>query len=85
MGNYQHLGLFDGGDLAILSPHKMVRRHDDALGVSYERQADKNSELVQRDIAYYQGASQVISQGLLQWQDPIALKKSTFAHLPGQY
>ena len=85
LGNYQHLGLFDGGDLAILSPRKMVRRHDDALGVSYERRADKNSELVQRDIAYYQGASQAISQGLLQWQDPIALKKSIFAHLQGPY
>ena len=85
LGNYQHLGLFDGGDLAILSPRKMMRRHDDALGVSYERRADKSSELVQRDIAYYQGASQAISQGLLQWQDPIALKKSIFAHLQGQH
>lgn len=85
LGNYQHLGLFDGEDLAILSPRKMMRRHDDALGVSHERRADKNSELVQRDIAYYQGASHAIAHGLLQWQDPIALKKSTFAHLQGQY
>jgi phosphoglycerol transferase MdoB-like AlkP superfamily enzyme len=85
LGNYQHLGLFDGGDLAILSPRKMVRRHDDALGVSHERRADKNSELVQRDIAYYQGASQAISQGLLQWQDPTALKKADLAHLQGQH
>ena len=85
LGNYQHLGLFDGGDLAILSPRKIVRRHDDALGVSYERRADKNSELVQRDIAYYQGASQAISQGLLQWQDPTALKKAALAHLQGQH
>lgn len=79
LGNYQHLGLFDGSDLAILSPRKMMRRHDDALGVSYERRADKNSELVQRDIAYYQGASHAISQGLLQWQDNAAVKKSTLA------
>jgi len=85
LGNYQHLGLFDGGDLAILSPRKMMRRHDDALGVSYERRADKSSELVQRDIAYYQGASQAISQGLLQWQDPTALKKADLAHLQGQH
>lgn len=75
LGNYQHLGLFDGSDLAILSPRKMIRRHDDALGVSHERRADKNSELVQRDIAYYQGASHAISQGLLQWQDNAAVKK----------
>lgn len=79
LGNYQHLGLFDGSDLAILSPRKMMRRHDDALGVSYERRADKNSELVQRDIAYYQGASHAISQGLLKWQDNAAVKKSTLA------
>ena len=85
LGNYQHLGLFDGGDLAILSPRKMMRRHDDALGVSYERRADKSSELVQRDIAYYQGASQAISQGLLKWQDNAALKKSALAHLQGQH
>src|SRR5690606_5728385 len=26
IGNYQHLGLFDGQDLAILSPRKMIRR-----------------------------------------------------------
>ena len=71
--------------MAILSPRKMVRRHDDALGVSHERRADKNSELVQRDIAYYQGASQAISQGLLQWQDPTALKKADLAHLQGQH
>ncbi len=43
LGNYQHLGLFDGGDLAILSPRKMMRRHDDALGMSYERRADKRN------------------------------------------
>lgn len=79
LGNYQHLGLFDGSDLAILSPRKMMRRHDDALGVSHERRADKNSELVQRDIAYYQGASHAISQGLLKWQDNAAVKKSTLA------
>lgn len=28
VGNYQHLGLFDGKDLAILSPRQGLRRHD---------------------------------------------------------
>ncbi len=32
IGNYQHLGLFDGRDLAILSPGKRMRKHLDALG-----------------------------------------------------
>ena len=32
IGNYQHLGLFDGHDLAILSPRRGLRQHRDALG-----------------------------------------------------
>lgn len=32
IGNYQHLGLFDGKDLAILSPRGELRVHEDALG-----------------------------------------------------
>ena len=34
IGNYQHLGLFDGSDLAILSPRGGMRVHADALGKS---------------------------------------------------
>ena len=85
LGNYQHLGLFDGEDLAILSPRKMLRRHDDALGVSHERRTDKNSELLQRDIAYYQGASHAIAQGLLKWQAGVDTHKPALAHLSGQH
>jgi len=84
LGNYQHLGLFDGGDLAILSPRKTVRRHDDALGVSYERRTNKSNELVQRDIAYYQGASYDIAQGLLKWQGTTVVKQPILARLQGQ-
>ncbi|MDY0249424.1 MAG: LTA synthase family protein [Pseudomonas sp.] len=85
LGNYQHLGLFDGEDLAILSPRKVLRRHDDALGVSHERRTDKNSELLQRDIAYYQGASHAITQGLLKWQGSAALEKPVLADRQGQH
>ncbi|MCQ4245338.1 sulfatase [Stutzerimonas decontaminans] len=70
IGNYQHLGLFDGRDLAILSPRLQVRRHDEALRSSRESQAPLTDPLVQRDIAYYQGASHDYSQGLLSWQTP---------------
>ncbi|HKM37137.1 MAG TPA: sulfatase-like hydrolase/transferase [Thiopseudomonas sp.] len=84
LGNYQHLGLFAGGDLAILSPRKTVRRHDDALGVSYERRTNKSNELVQRDIAYYQGASYDISQGLLKWQGKAVVKQPILARVQGQ-
>ncbi|SEJ52171.1 Phosphoglycerol transferase MdoB [Azotobacter beijerinckii] len=65
IGNYQHLGLFDGKDLAILSPRRGIRRHDDALGASRETQASASDPLVQRVIGYYQGASYEFSHGLL--------------------
>ena len=68
MGNYQHLGLFDGTNLAILSPRKAVRRHEDALGESRETSADVSDMLVRRNIAYYQGASHDFRKGLLAWQ-----------------
>lgn len=84
LGNYQHLGLFDGADLAILSPRKAVRRHDDALGISYERRADKSNELVQRDIAYYQGASHAIAQGFLKWKGKVVVNSQTLDSVQGQ-
>lgn len=68
IGNYQHLGLFDGHDLAILSPKRAMRRHDDALGLSRETVTRSDDPLVARDIAYYQGASHAFTQGLLSWK-----------------
>ena len=47
-----------------------MRRHDEALRSSRESQAPLTDPLVQRDIAYYQGASHDYSQGLLSWQTP---------------
>ncbi|MCQ4313744.1 LTA synthase family protein [Pseudomonas stutzeri] len=67
IGNYQHLGLFDGKDLAILSPRRVVRRHDDALQISRESRATPDDSLVARDIAYYQGASHDYTHTLLGW------------------
>ncbi len=70
IGNYQHLGLFDGKDLAILSPRRGIRRHDDALQASREASAGINDPLVMRDIAYYQGASYDYGHALLSWKRP---------------
>ncbi|AFM34670.1 MULTISPECIES: LTA synthase family protein [Stutzerimonas] len=70
IGNYQHLGLFDGKDLAILSPRRGVRRHDDALQASNESSATPDDPLVRRDIAYYQGASYDYGHALLGWKRP---------------
>lgn len=68
IGNYQHLGLFDGRDLAILSPRRHQRRHDDALGASHEYRVDERDPLLRRDIAYYQAASHAFRNRLLSWQ-----------------
>ena len=69
IGTYQHLGLFDGQDLAILSPRQGMRRHGNAAGLSREVQTDRQDPLLRRDIAYYQGASHGFGNGLLAWRD----------------
>jgi len=68
VGNYQHLGLFDGASLAILSPRQNMRRHDDALGLSHESAVDTGDALLRRDIAYYQGASHAFKKQLIAWR-----------------
>ena len=68
VGNYQHLGLFDGQDLAILSPRQGLRRHDDALSTSIESRVAATDPLIERAIAYYQGASHGFKQQLLGWK-----------------
>jgi phosphoglycerol transferase MdoB-like AlkP superfamily enzyme len=67
VGNYQHLGLFDGKDLAILSPRATLRRHDDALGASHEVTVQLDDPLVARAITYYQSASYGFTHRLLNW------------------
>lgn len=67
VGNYQHLGLFDGRDMAILSPRKGLRRHDDAKGQSVERTAELDDPLMVRAITYYQTASYAFKEQLLRW------------------
>lgn len=67
LGNYQHLGLFDGHDLAILSPRQGMRRHEDALWLSREARVGNDDPLIRRDIAYYQGASHSFQKRLIAW------------------
>ncbi|PKH24159.1 sulfatase [Pseudomonas sp. 43NM1] len=69
IGNYQHLGLFDGKDLAILSPRARLRRHDDSLGDSRETPAQIDDPLVRRAVSYYQAASYGFTKGLLGWSE----------------
>jgi len=68
IGNYQHLGLFDGKNLAILSPRGGMRVHEDALGNSHETTVGNDNPLVRRAIAYYQSAAYGFSKGLLAWK-----------------
>jgi phosphoglycerol transferase MdoB-like AlkP superfamily enzyme len=76
IGNYQHLGLFDGQTLAILSPRQGMRRHEDALGLSDESSDNTSDPLMQRNIAYYQGASYAFKTGLLRWTNEDLKKMS---------
>jgi len=64
IGNYQHLGLFDGDTLAILR-----RLHKHALTASEEVSVDSSDPLMRHDIAWYQGASYAFRKKLLSWQN----------------
>jgi phosphoglycerol transferase MdoB-like AlkP superfamily enzyme len=75
VGNYQHLGLFDGKDLAILSPRATLRRHDDALGASHEVTVQLDDPLVARAITYYQAASYGFTHRLLNWPGSESIAK----------
>ncbi len=68
VGNYQHLGLFDGTNLAVLSPRQGLRRHDNALGESIESTANSDDPLIARAISYYQSASYSFKHQLLSWK-----------------
>lgn len=70
IGNYQHLGLFDGHDVAITDPGGKVRLHTDAAQSSKEQSVTLNDPLAVRNIAYYQGASYALSKKLLLWEQP---------------
>lgn len=68
VGNYQHLGLFDGASLAILDPRRPCVAMVLLSNNSREVAADASDALVRRNVAYYQGASHDFSKGLLAWR-----------------
>jgi len=65
LANYQHLGLFDGKNLAITSPNKKLRLHLDARQSSKEKRTTVKNTLAAKNIAYYQGASYALRKKLL--------------------
>ncbi|GAB4566844.1 MAG: LTA synthase family protein [Geothermobacteraceae bacterium] len=68
IANYQNLGLYDGNELAILEPQKKIYIQsgpgDDLIS---EKRADLKSDLVRRDISYYQGAAYIYHNRLNAW------------------
>lgn len=65
IGNYQHLGLYAGDHLAILSPRRLVRDTRPAIDEGQTVDGVAPTSLSQTAIAYYQGASQLFQQRLL--------------------
>lgn len=72
IANYQNLGLFDGTQMAILEPRKIVRKQSGLTTESVEEKASTIADsLVRLDIGYYQGAAHVFAQHQNAWEKGI--------------
>ena len=60
IGNYQHLGLYDGERLFILSPRQGLREVKSEDGSTVRATLDESG--IRRAVAYYQGASALFRQ-----------------------
>lgn len=68
IGNYQKLGLYADNRLSILSPkRRMARQVNPNAPEPVETEVATPDSDIERDIAYYQGASYVYSQHLNAW------------------
>ena len=72
IANYQNLGLFDGRQMAILEPRKIIRKQSgletDKID---EKSASTEDPLVLHDISHYQGAAHIFKQKLNAWNKGI--------------
>lgn len=69
IANYQNLGLFDGGQLAILEPQKIIRKQSGLRTYNIvENDTTLQDPLVKRDVSYYQGAANVFANRLNAWE-----------------
>lgn len=69
IANYQNLGLYDGKQLAILEPRKVIRKQSGLQGGGIvENTATLQDPLVQRGISYYQGAANAFGDRLNAWE-----------------
>lgn len=71
IGNYQKLGLYADNRLSILSPkRRMTRQVNPNASAPVETTLVAPDADIERDIAYYQGASYIFSQHLNAWEPP---------------
>jgi phosphoglycerol transferase MdoB-like AlkP superfamily enzyme len=68
VGNYQHLGLFDGENLAILSPRRQVRYVDLAKAQEASAGTASGYPLARMAVAYYLGAAKAFQE---RWLGPV--------------
>ena len=68
VSNYQHLGLYEGDDLVVLSPKKLVREYDVRDIQNPIRLASLNEFSVKKATFYYQLSSQVFKGHLNAWK-----------------
>ena len=69
IANYQNLGLFDGKQMAILEPRKVIRKQTGLqTGNIVETAATLKDPLVQRNVSYYQGAANAYRNHLNAWE-----------------
>jgi hypothetical protein len=68
VSNYQNLGLYEGDDLVVLSPNKLVREYDVRDIENPIKLASLNGFSIEKATFYYQFASQVFKDHLNGWK-----------------
>ncbi|MDY0189216.1 MAG: LTA synthase family protein [Desulfuromonas sp.] len=70
IANYQNLGLFDGEQMAILEPRKIIKKQS---GLLVNRVQESHSlvedPLVKLGISYYQGAAHIFAERMNAWRN----------------
>lgn len=88
IANYQHLGLFDGEQMAILSPGNRARLRSYDQGMTLDEIDSRDAPLVRDAISLYQGAAYILENRLdnqIVYQPPsLPSQQSHVFNEPGQ-
>jgi len=68
IGNYQRLGLFEENILSYLSPQKRITLIDLPLSKEIVETNGKESTLVSKNVAYYQGANYILKNNINRYE-----------------